>query len=259
MKLKSLLCSALFVVAATTAHADTINIATNIANPPFEFQDGSGTLMGFEVDLVKLIAEKLGKTTEFQEMPFQSLFAAVQSSRSDMAIGSITITAKRLESVAFTQPFYDADQCLTVATSSGIKGIEGLEGKAVAVITGTTGEIWANTNEAKLKFGSVNRYDGNQDPMLDIATGRVDGFLHDCPIDAYYIKDKPQYAIVATVPTQEQFGIMLPKNSPLLEQIDGVITELKKDGKVAELHKKWFGIDAQAESSTVKVLPMPGH
>jgi polar amino acid transport system substrate-binding protein len=259
MKLKSLLCSALFVVAATTAHADTINIATNIANPPFEFQDGSGTLMGFEVDLVKLIAEKLGKTTEFQEMPFQSLFAAVQSSRSDMAIGSITITAKRLEAVAFTQPFYDADQCLTVATSSGIKGIEGLEGKAVAVITGTTGEIWANANETKLKFGSVNRYDGNQDPMLDIATGRVDGFLHDCPIDAYYIKDKPQYSIVATVPTQEQFGIMLPKNSPLLEQIDGVITELKKDGKVAELHKKWFGIDAQAESSTVKVLPMPGH
>lgn len=259
MNLKSLLASAFFIAGATVAHADSINVATNIANPPFEFQDGAGTLMGFEVDLVNMIGEKLGKTAEFQEMPFQSLFAAVQSSRSDVAIGSITITPKRLESVAFTQPFYDADQCLTVASASGIKGTEGLEGKSVAVITGTTGEIWANDNEAKLKFGSIARYDGNQDPMLDIATGRVDGLVHDCPIDAYYIKDKPQFAIVATIPTQEQFGLMMPKNSPLLEEIDGVISDLKKDGKLAELHKKWFGIDAAADSSTVTVLPMPGR
>ncbi|MFT4162432.1 ABC transporter substrate-binding protein [Shinella sp.] len=259
MKLKSLLASAFFVVGATVAHADNINVATNIANPPFEFQDGAGTLMGFEVDLLNLVGEKLGKTVEFQEMPFQSLFAAVQSSRSDIAIGSITITPKRLEAVSFTQPFYDANQCLTVASASGIEGVEGLEGKALAVITGTTGEMWANENEGKLKIGSVNRYDGNQDPMLDIATGRIDGLVHDCPIDAYYIKDKPQFAIVATIPTQEQFGLMLPKDSPLLEQVDGIISDLKKDGKLAELHKKWFGIDAAADSSTVTVQPIPGR
>lgn len=259
MNIKILLASALFVAGATVAHADSINVATNIANPPFEFQDGSGTLMGFEVDLMNLVGERLGKKIEFQEMPFQSLFAAVQSSRSDVAIGSITITPKRLESVAFTQPFYDANQCLTVASASGISGVEGLDGKTVAVITGTTGEIWANGNEVKLKFGSINRYDGNQDPMLDIATGRVDGLVHDCPIDAYYIKDKPQFAIVATIQTNEQFGLMLPKDSPLLEQADGVIADLKKEGKLAELHKKWFGIDADPESSTIKVLPVPGH
>lgn len=258
MNAKTLLATAFFIAGAGAAQAaDPIIVATNIANVPFEFQDGSGTLMGFEVDIMRLVGEKLGRPVEFQEIPFQSLFAAVQSSRSDVAIGSITITPKRLESVAFAQPVFDADQCLTVGSKSGIEGIEGMAGKALAVITGTTGEIWATDNEGKLKFGSVARYEGNQDPMMDIATGRVDGFVHDCPIDAYYIKDKPQFKIVATIPTKEQFGLMLPKGSALLDDVNKVITELKEGGQMAELHQKWFGMEPAKDSSTVKVLPVP--
>ncbi|WP_312525259.1 ABC transporter substrate-binding protein [Paracoccus sp. (in: a-proteobacteria)] len=259
MHAKTLFTSALIIAGASFAAqaADTINVATNIANVPFEFQDGSGTLMGFEVDIMRLVGEKLGKPVEFQEMPFQSLFAAVQSTRSNVAIGSITITPARLESVSFTQPLFDADQCLTVATKSGIENIEGMSGKTLAVITGTTGEIWASENEATLKFASIGRYDGNQDPMMDIATGRIDGFVHDCPIDAYYIKDKPQFKIVATIPTNEQFGLMLTKDSPLLEDVNNVITELKESGEMAKLHEKWFGMPAAEDSSTVKVLPIP--
>ncbi|AGT10842.1 transporter substrate-binding domain-containing protein [Paracoccus aminophilus] len=260
MNAKSLVTAALLIAGSSLAAqaADTINVATNIANVPFEFQDGSGTLMGFEVDIMRLVGEKLGKPVEFQEMPFQSLFAAVQSTRSDVAIGSITITPTRMEQVAFTQPMFDADQCLTVGAKSGIEGVEGMEGKTLAVITGTTGEIWASESEGKLKFASISRYDGNQDPMMDIATGRIDGFVHDCPIDAYYIKDKPQFKIVATIPTNEQFGLMLPKNSPILEGVNKAITELKESGEMAKLHEKWFGMAPAEDSSTVKVLPMPG-
>lgn len=260
MHVKTLLASALLVTgtAGTAATAqETLAVATNIANVPFEFQDGNGTLMGFEVDIMRHIGEKLGKPVEFQEMPFQSLFAAVQSTRSNVAIGSITITPARLESVSFSQPIFDADQCLTVATNGGIAGLEGLEGKTLAVITGTTGEIWASEQESTLKFASISRYDGNQDPMMDIATGRIDGFVHDCPIDAYYIKDKPQFKIVATIPTNEQFGLMLSKDSPLLAEVDAVITDMKESGEMAALHEKWFGIAPAADSSTVKVLPVP--
>ncbi|MBV2143023.1 ABC transporter substrate-binding protein [Falsochrobactrum sp. TDYN1] len=248
---------AVLVASGSAAVAEEITIATNIANVPFEFEDASGKLQGFEVDLVDLIAARINKTAKFTQMPFNSLFSAVQSSRADIAIGSITITSKRLESVSFTQPFYDADQCLTVATSGGIEGFDGLEGKDVAVITGTTGEIWASDNEAKHKFGTIKRYDGNAEPMLDIATGRISGFIHDCPIDAYYIRDKPQYKIVATIPTNEQFGLMLRKDSPLLNDVNEAITALKNEGEMERLHKKWFGTDADADSSTLKVHPIP--
>ncbi|MBK3745312.1 amino acid ABC transporter substrate-binding protein [Paraburkholderia aspalathi] len=242
---------------SVSAQAADINVATNMANVPFEFEDATGKLVGFEVDLLNLIAERLNKSIEFTPMPFNSLFAAVQSGRSNVAIGSITITKKRLESVAFSQPFYDADACLTVATAGPIKKLEDLEAKEVAVITGTTGEMWASENESKYKFGEIRRYDGNGEPMLDIATGRIAGFIHDCPIDAYYIRDKPQYSIVASIPTNEQFGLMLAKDSPLLTEINEQISILKNEGELQRLHKEWFGTEAPAESSTIAVQPIP--
>ncbi|WP_233860148.1 ABC transporter substrate-binding protein [Paraburkholderia sp. HD33-4] len=247
---------AILLVSSVAVAAD-INVAANTANVPFEFQDASGKLVGFEIDLLNTIGKRLNKSIEFTEMPFNSLFAAVQSGRADIAIGSITITPKRLESVSFTQPFFDANQCLTVGKASGIKGVEGLAGKQVAVVTGTTGEMWATQNDAKYKFGGISRYDDNVSPMLDIATGRIGGLVHDCPIDAYYIKDKPQYAIVATIPTNEQFGLMLRKGSPLLRDVDTAIARLKQDGELARLYTKWFGSSAPTGSSTVTVTQSP--
>jgi ABC-type amino acid transport substrate-binding protein len=82
---------------------------------PWEFQDASGQFVGFEVDLINEVAERLGKAAEIENIPFQDLFAAVQPGRIDMAVSSITITEKRLESVSFAQPCYDSDQSLTVA------------------------------------------------------------------------------------------------------------------------------------------------
>lgn len=248
-------CALLLHTAAASA-AD-INVATNMANVPFEFDDASGALVGFEVDLMNLVGERLNKSVEFTEMPFNSLFAAVSSGRSNTAIGSITITKKRLESVSFTQPFYDADACLTTLANGDVKGLEDMAGKDVAVITGSTGEIWATENNDKYKFHEIRHYDANNDPMLDIAAGRVAGYVHDCPIDAYYIRDKPQYAIVATIPTHEQFGIMLTKDSPLVEEVNAAITTLKNEGELGKLHKKWFGTEAAPGSSTVTVLPIP--
>ncbi|NSL21232.1 transporter substrate-binding domain-containing protein [Agrobacterium tumefaciens] len=242
---------------STTAFAADFNVASNVGNVPFEFEDASGKVVGFEVDLIDLVAKHLGKTVDYTQMPFNSLFAAVQSGRANIAIGSITITKKRLESVSFSQPYYDADQCVTAATAGGIKNLDGLKGKDVAVITGSTGEIWATANSQKVGFSEVRRYDGNNDPMLDIATGRISAYIHDCPQDKYYIKDKPQYTIIDTISTSEQFGLMFTKNSPLLKDVNDAITELKKTGEIDKLHQKWFGAAADPKSSTVTVQVIP--
>ena len=71
---------------------------------PWEFQDASGNYVGFEVELVNEVAKRLGKTAEIENIPFQGLFAAVQSGRIDMAVSSITITEKRLASVISPSP-----------------------------------------------------------------------------------------------------------------------------------------------------------
>ncbi len=101
----SLVGGVLAVSAIASANAADLTVGANIGNVPWEFQDADGKTVGFEVDLVAEVAKRLGKSVEFVNIPFNGLFPAVQSGRIDMAVSSITITDKRLESVTFSQPY----------------------------------------------------------------------------------------------------------------------------------------------------------
>ena len=114
---------------------DNIIVGANIGNVPWEFQDKDGTYIGFEIDLINHIGSELKRKINIVNIPFKGLFAAVQSGRIDLAISSITITEKRLESVSFTQPYFDSYQSLTVLNNSKIKNLYYLEGKIVSVDT----------------------------------------------------------------------------------------------------------------------------
>ena len=87
---------------APAAAADW-TVGANIGNVPWEFQDASGKFVGFEIDLVNEVAKRLNKTVQIENIPFNGLFPAVQSNRIQIAISSITITNKRLETLAFAQ------------------------------------------------------------------------------------------------------------------------------------------------------------
>lgn len=245
------------ILGISSAGAQELNVASYTGNVPFEFEDASGTLTGFEVDLVKLVAKQMQKTPNFTPMPFNSLFNAVQSGRAEVAIGTIAATKKRLESVAFTQPYLDSNQCLITSKGSPVKSDADLSGLTVAVITGSTGEIWATANQQEKGISDIKRFDSTNEAMLDIATGRIMAYIYDCPSAAYYIKDKPNYAIVATIPTNEQFALMLPKGSPILDEVNEALTELKNNGELAALYEKWLGLAAEPTSSTVVVQPLP--
>ena len=75
-----------------TAWAADLKVGANIGNVPWEFQDATGKFVGFEVDLVNEVGKRLGKNVEIVNIPFQGLFAAVQSGQIDAAVSSITIT-----------------------------------------------------------------------------------------------------------------------------------------------------------------------
>ncbi len=83
--------------------------------------------------------------------------------------------------------------------------------------------------------------------MLDLAAGRIDGYISDIPALQYYVKDKPTYAVVERIPTGEQYSIMFAKAAPLGDKVDAVIADLKKEGFIAGLHEKWFGAKAEAD------------
>ncbi len=245
------------VAAPQAGAAATLKVGANIGNLPWEFQDAKGETVGFEIDLMKEVGKRLGDDVSFVNIPFTGLFAAVQSGQIDAAVSSITITPKRLGSVSFAQPYYDSDQSLTVMAKSGIAGLKGLAGKTVGVDTGSTGDIYATQHQGEDKIAEIRRYEGLAPAMLDLAAGRIDGYISDIPALQYYVRDKPAYKVVERIPTGERYSVMFAKDSPLVKQVDAVLTTLKAEGFIAKLHEKWFGVPAEATTSTVMKAEIP--
>jgi len=235
MKAKVMLGLFMTAAVALPAWAADWTVGANVGNVPWEFQDSKGEFVGFEVDVVKEVAKRAGKSVEFVNIPF------------------ITITPKRLESVAFAQPYFDSDQSLTALTTSKVKSLADMKDKVVGVDTGSTGDMWIGQHKDEYKFADVSRYEGLSPAMLDLASGRIDGYLSDIPAVLYYIKDKPQYSIVARIPTGERYSLMHAKGWAMSDQVNDIISKMKEDGTLGKIHKEWFGADADKDSSTMQV------
>ena len=237
--------------------AQDIVVGANIGNVPWEFADSRGDFVGFEIDLVKEIAGRLGRGVEIVNIPFNGLFSAVQSGRIDIALSSMTITDKRLRSVAFVQPYYDSAQSLTVLSSSKARGLEDMRGSIIGVDTGSTGDMWTTANQPRYGFADIRRFEGLAPAMLDLQSRRIDGYISDIPALEYYVKDKKQFRVIERIETGERYSMMFSKNSKLVEPVNAVISALKEEGYIAALHEQWFGSAPSATSSTVKVVERP--
>jgi polar amino acid transport system substrate-binding protein len=251
--------TAVALLAATSLSAvaqDKLIVGANIGNVPWEFQDDTGAIVGFEIDLANEVGKRLGAKVEFENIPFNGLFSAVQSGRIDIATSSITITDERLKSVSFAQPYYDSDQSLTTA-AGGPASLDEMKGKVVGVDTGSTGDMWTTANSEKFGFADIRRYEGLAPAMLDLAAGRIDGYISDIPALQYYVKDKPELQVVQRIETGEKYSMMFAKDAALAGKVNDVLTTLKQEGMIAGLHEKWFGKAPEESTSTVQVLPMP--
>ncbi len=236
---------------------ETLNVGSYPNNPPFEYKAESGQFEGFEVDLVTEAAKRAGMGVNIEGYDFQALFSATSSGRIDVAISTITITPERLGSQSFTQPYYDSDMGVAAKKGGDTKGLADLKGKIVGVLSGSTGDKWSKENQEKYGFSEIKGYNTQQEVLLDLAAGRVDGVVSDVPGMEYAFTKMKGLGVVERIKTGEQYGLMMTKDSPLLGKINDAITEMKKDGTLQAIHKKWFGTEAPADSSTVKEAPLP--
>jgi polar amino acid transport system substrate-binding protein len=237
--------------------AEKLIVGAYPSNPPWETKNDKGEFEGFEVDLVKAIAKKLNREVELQDLGFQALFAATSSGRIDMAISTITITQERLKSQAFSQPYYDSDMALAASANTSLKTLADVKGKTLGALATSTGETWIRSNMQKYGIADIKTYNTQQDLLLDTRNGRVDGAISDLAGMQFTFQKMTGMKIVERIKTGDQYGIMLRKGSPLVEPVSNAISELKKDGTLAALHKKWLGADPEPATSTVTVLSIP--
>ena len=234
----------------------TLKVGAYPSNPPWQFKNEKGEFEGFEVELAREIAKRMNAKIEIQDLGFQALFAATSSKRIDMAISSITITPERLKSQAFTQAHYDSDMALATKADSSAK-LADMKGKTLGGLATSTGEKWIKANEQKLGIADSKSYDTQQNLLLDLQAGRIDGAISDLAGMQVTFQKMTTLKIAELIKTGDQYGIMMPKDSPHVANVNAAVAAMKKDGALAAIHKKWLGSDPAADSSTVQERPLP--
>ena len=220
-------------------------VGTNVPWPPFEdYNITSQQYEGVDIDVITKVAESLGVSVEFKSMDFDSLIGAVQTGQIDIAISSFTITEERAKSIDFSNPYYDANQAVLIHDSSTIADIDDLNGTTVGSQLGTTGAMWVQDNlvdTGRTAAANVNEYDTIISAVLVVENQQKDVVVLDTPVANKYAND-PNYNLKVgfVIPTDEHYGIVVPKNeTALLTAINVAIDEMKADGSLAQIIAKW--------------------
>lgn len=218
-----------------------LTLGSDTAFPPFEYEEGD-KVVGFDVDLGTEIGKRMDVEVEFVPTAFDGIIPALNAKKFDGIMSAMTITDERKKEVDFSDPYIDSNQSLTVKKDSGIKSVKDLSGKILGVQRGTTGELTAQKNQTTWGVTEIKSYDDTLLAFEDLKAGRIAGIINDFPVSAYLAKKTPELEVVEEIPTNEQYGIALRKESKdLKKKIDEALKEIKDDGTYDTIFEKWFG------------------
>ncbi|WP_242823241.1 basic amino acid ABC transporter substrate-binding protein [Thermaerobacter subterraneus] len=219
-----------------------MTFATDGAYPPMEFPDpeNPSELIGFDIDLGKAIAEKLGVEHRAVVVDWDGILAGLESGRYDVVMSSMNITEERQKSADFVQ-YFEMGQMIVVAKGNpkGIHSLDDLKGKVIAVQIGTTNEEIARGIEG----ATVKTFQTFPDALKEVHVGRADATILDEPVARYYANiEGDKYEFVGEPFERAPVGIAVAKgNEDLVQAIQKALDELKQDGTYDQIYAKWFG------------------
>lgn len=220
---------------------------THLPYAPFQSKDAAGKVVGFDVDIINLVAQKIGVTQEIVDTPFEGIKSGqdLNSGKCDVAAAGMTITDARKQVLDFSVPYFDATQALLTATGKPYKTLADLSGQRVATQAATTGEDYVNkqVKEQGLKIEVVSFKDLAAQQQA-LATGQVAAAVNDLPVWTEFIKNNPgNFVVAAEFDTGEQYGFAVKKGGDpeLLKTINETITAAKSDGRYNAIYEKWIG------------------
>ncbi|WP_232700134.1 transporter substrate-binding domain-containing protein [Brevibacillus daliensis] len=217
----------------------TLKIAVTEASPPFSFVDKQGKLVGFDVDYANEIGKRLNQKVEVISTAWEGLIPGLLANKYDLIIGSMAITEKRKESVAFSSPYYISGAAIVVhKDNQEIKAPADLKGKNVGVTLGTTYE-----EEAKKLGANVNTYNSEVDQLTDLENKRIDAMVTDKFIGAFTINEtKRPLLLLDGLLYEEQIGVAMRKeDTDLLTKVNKAVEEISKDGTYEKMAMQHFG------------------
>jgi polar amino acid transport system substrate-binding protein len=227
----------------TPRTAGQLTVGTELPAPPFWIGDDYDSVTGgYEVDLATELGKRLGNL-KFKPVnyPFVGVNAGAEC-ECDIVFSQITITDARKEKWDFTTPYFDSDQGLMVKKGTDVADVDAAKKLQFGVQAETTGLDFLNDTLKPDKGPQV--YDTTVDMFNALSAGDIDAILFDVPILLGAIKggQVQDAEIIAQFKTGEQYGAILPKDSPNTAAVDDALKSMEDDGTIAQLQQKYFGV-----------------
>ena len=229
---------------ASVAAVTKIVVGLDDNFPPMGFRDEKNELVGFDIDMAKEAAKRLGLEVEFKPIDWSAKEAELSGKRVDALWNGLTITEERKQNIAFTAPYMENHQIIVVPANSPIKTKADLAGKVVGAQEGSSAVDAIKKEEAVFKsFKELKTFGDNVTALMDLTTGRLEAVVVDEVVGRYYVAKKPgDYAVLDDNFGTEEYGVGLRKDDTDLHgKIDKALADMKQDGAAAKIAEQWFG------------------
>ena len=219
----------------------TLVVGSDTTYPPFESVDQDGTVVGFDVDVVNAICERVNCVAEFQTTAWDGIFPALANGEFDMVASGVSITPERDQIVDFTDPYHEVTQAIAVRVEDeGLTLGDFTEGDLIlGAQTGTTN---AATAEGLVGRERTRLYDTFNTAVQALINGDVDGVgIDDTSADAFAEQYAGEIVVnIREIASGDQLGLVVPEGDPLVDALNAGLAAIREDGTLDALVDKWL-------------------
>ncbi|MBI3979172.1 MAG: amino acid ABC transporter substrate-binding protein [Chloroflexi bacterium] len=208
--------------------------------PPFAVDDGRGQIVGFDVDLARALAERLGVQVVFTPIDVGSIFDALLAEKFDAAISALPLYPELTKDVGFSEPYFNAGQVLIALASSDLSGPADLTG-VVAADLGASGEVEARRLAATRPGLAVRILDAPEAVVVAVAAGSADAAVIDRVTALEALAARPMLRQVGEPLTAEPYVAAVRRpDARLLAEINRHLKAIAADGTLARIERRWL-------------------
>lgn len=248
--IKTVALASVLGAASTTAVADLRFGMDSAPYPPFSETSSSGEMVGWEVEIGAALCAAMGETCEVVPVAWDGIIPALLAKKIDAIVGSMSITEERMQTISFSDKYYNTPAAIVAAKDSDIDGTpEMVKGKVIGVQVSTTHQNYTQEHFDSMA-SSVKTYQDFNEHNQDLVAGRVDAVVGDSLAFADFLaSDAGQaFEIKASLNDEKIFGPgvgagIRKEDTELVEKFNAAIKQIREDGTYDEISKKYFDFD----------------
>ncbi len=214
--------------------------------PPLGFRSDDNEIVGYDIDLAKEVAKRLGVEFRAQPIDWDAKEMELETGKIDCIWNGFTITEERKAALSFTEAYLNNEQVLVVRADSGINSLADMKGKIVGIQSGSSAQEAVDDNPAfAASIAKTIMFKDNITCLNDLDIGGVNGVVMDSIVANYSIaQTKKPFKVIEEPLANEAYGVGFRKNEPeLRDAVWAILKEMQADGTVTAISQKWFGRD----------------